>query len=304
LVDFLTQNEVTEIPTLYNSFKVAIDYSMFEDGKEIDRAQVIRPVGSVDKAFLLGTATTSENVYRRVKCFNPEIEFKVREAMPFGVIKTKKERYALKINNVSIFINKNEYTEVHQSTYEVAYDSDSTTVGSNFDDYILLYSLEHAGVELDPIVLNYVPRFLAVSLDVIFSDITVANNDNDINKILEENTEKKYDSSTSGSDGNGDTEIVTPSGGEEGDDSTVLIPDEDNKPIADGDYTPDEDGYYNYYEQCTETTPNALLVVEDTISDSVYNVDTMIKKSMVIADIEDIEVGDYVILREAIDGLD
>jgi hypothetical protein len=30
----------------------------------------------------------------------------------------------------------------------------------------------------------------------------------------------------------------------------------------------------------------------------------MIKKSMVIADIEDIEVGDYVILREAIDGLD
>jgi len=291
LVEYLKEEEITEIDSLQDFYKVCIDYSIFENGKEIDRAQVIRPIKSEDKILILGVATNSECVYRRVKTFKPEIDFKIKEIVPYGIMKTRNENYIVKINDIGIYESKREYREVHKSQYEVAYDSETTVVPANFEDFVLIYSLSQSGAEIAPVSLNYIPRIMEIVLDIVLTNYIVAYNDNDIFKILQENTEKKYHPVTP------DDGVESPEVGED----DILIPDEDNKPIADGEYEPDEDGYYSWYERCNETTPNSLLVVEDAIADSVYNVDTMIKKSMVIADVEDIEVGEYVLYREAID---
>ena len=79
-------------------------------------------------------------------------------------------------------------------------------------------------------------------------------------------------------------------------------PDDGHKP-ADGSIEPDDDGHYDWYERCNSTTPYALLVVSDTIDHTSYVPEIMIKRSLVLADIPDIQIGEYVIYREGIDSL-
>ena len=120
----------------------------------------------------------------------------------------------------------------------------------------------------------------------------VVYDDKTITDILIENIDKKYSE---------DTQPTDPEAPSDGSEDDILIPDDDPKKPADGDYEPDENGYYDWYERCKLTTPNALLVVEDLISDASYNVNTMIKKSMVVQDIPDIEVGEYALYSESLD---
>lgn len=290
LVDYLKTEQITEIQEIQNYFKIYVDYTAYENGREIDRASVVRPIKPLDKAYMLGVATNNECVYRRVKTFNPSIEFKMNNTLPHGIMSTQKTGYALKINNIAIFQDFSVEPEIHESTYEVSYGIGSSTIQSNLDNMKMIYSTQNEGIDIQEISLSFVPRTIEIAMDIILADYIVAYNDNNITQILLENIEAKYP-----------PEEDPPIAPDEPEDPGI-IPDPDDKPIADGDYTPDEEGYFSYYERCTETTPGALLVVEDLISDNLYNVDTMIKKSMVIADIDDIEVGEFVIFREALDG--
>lgn len=291
LTEYIKEQEITEIKEIQNYFNAYIDYTMFQDGREIDHAQVVRPIQPVDKALLLGVATNNECVFRRVKTFNPTIDFKLRSMVPHGIMKTSRENYVLKINNVAIFQSLHEFHEVHNSTYNVSYGMHSPTMISNLEDYVMVYSTYDAGIELQEISLRFVPRDITVALDVILSDYIVVYDDNTITNILLENIDKKYSTDDSEEPG---TEAP-----DDGSDDSILIPDDDTKPEADGNFEPDEDGYIDWYERCTDSTPSCLLVVEDLISDADYDPNTMIKKSMVIKDIEDIEVGEYVIYRES-----
>ena len=74
-------------------------------------------------------------------------------------------------------------------------------------------------------------------------------------------------------------------------------------PAADGDETPDADGHFDWYERCNSTTPDALLVVANDTPDETYDKSKMIKIKYILADIPDIQVGEYVIYREGIDSL-
>ena len=292
LVDYLKTEEITEIREIQNYFKIYVDYTAYENGREIDRASVVRPIKPLDKSYMLGVATNNECVYRRVKTFNPSIEFRMNDVLPHGIMSTQKNGYKLKINNIAIFQDFSEQPEIHESTYEVSYGIGSSTLQSNLDNMKMIYSTQNEGIDIQEISLSFVPRTIEIAMDVTLADYIVVYNDNDINKILIDNIESKYHPEE-------DDPPVTP---EDPDDPGSIIPDPEDKPSADGDYTPDEEGYFSYYERCNETTPDSLLVVEDLIPDTLYDTNTMIKKSMVLADIEDIEVGEYVVFREALDG--
>ena len=102
---YLRDKKITEINVVQNTYKVFIDYSIFEDGKEIDHSCVVKPIDPLDKVYLLGVATNNELVYRRVKTFNPKVEFKTNTLCPFGIMNTGAKRYAIKINNIVIFFS-------------------------------------------------------------------------------------------------------------------------------------------------------------------------------------------------------
>ena len=285
---FLRDKKITEIPIIQNTYKVFIDYSIFDDGKEIDHSAIIRPIDPLDKVYLLGVATNNELVYRRVKTFNPKIDFKTGTQCPFGIIHNATKRYSLKINNIVIFEDFNPVASVNNSVYDMPYAIDSMTIQASVHGMMQIFSTEAEGIDIAPADLTFVPRFVSVSLEIILANYIVAYDHNTIEQILIENIENKY--------GPDDSDPDVP---EDPENPGIIIPDEDKRPDADGDYTPDKNGYFAYYERCKETTPKALLVVEDLTPDQYYDISYMIKKSKVIKDIEDIEAGEYVIYRES-----
>jgi hypothetical protein len=116
-------------------------------------------------------------------------------------------------------------------------------------------------------------------------DYIVAYDDTEVINIIKDNIEKKYAPEPTPPDGSSDE---------------AHIPDSDKLPDADGSTTPDKDGYYNYYERCISTNPDALLVVEDLISPRVFDRRTMIRKKKVLLDIPDILIGEYVHFVEVV----
>lgn len=294
LVDMIITNKITEIRDIQNCYKVYIDYSVFENDQEVDHSIVFKPMEALDQAILLGVATNNECVFRRVKSFNPNIEFTLRNTMPHGIMGSSKKKYTLKINNVCIFEDFNRVLDPHEATYEHPYAVASCTVDHFVEDMALIYSTENEGIDLAPVSLEFMPRKVGVKMNITLANYIVAYDDGEINKLLIQNIKNKYDEEHNpGKDDDIDSGETGGNPGEGG-----MIPSEDKKPDADGNYTPDEDGYYTFYERCRETTPKSLLVVEDLIPDSAYDVDSMIKISKVIKDVPDISVGEYVIFRE------
>jgi hypothetical protein len=291
LVNFLKLNKVTEIKEVQNFFKIYVDYSAYEDGREIEHSAVIRPLAPMDKVVLLGVATNNECVYRRVKTFDPKIEFKLNNSLPHGIMSTQKTTYELKIHNIAIFQDFSNQHNVHESTYDVAYSIGSSTIQSSLDNMKIVYSTANEGINIQSINLSFMPRKIAIALDITLADYVVVYDDTTINKILVENIEAKYPPVEE------EDPPVIP---EEPEVPDVMIPDDDYHENGDGEYDPNDDGYFSYYERCTSTTPNRLLVVEDLTPDGYYNQTTMIKKFKVVPDIEDIEVGEYVIFRESL----
>ena len=290
LVDMIVTNKITEIRDIQNCYKAYIDYSVFEDKKEVDHSVVLKPIEALDQAILLGVATNNECVFRRVKTFSHTIDFTLRNTLPHGIMGSSKKNYTLKINNLCIFQDFNRILDPHQATYEHPYAVASCTVDHFVEDMALIYSTENEGMDIQPVELEFMPRRVTVKIDLTLADYIVAYDDGEINKLLIQNIKNKYDEDNPGKDDDIDSGN-TGSGG-------IMIPDKDDRPDADGNYTPDEDGYYEYYERCKETTPNALFVVEDLIPDGSYDTRTMIRISKVVKDVPDISVGEYVIFRE------
>lgn len=290
MINHLMSKEITEVKMIENFFKIYIDYTMFEDGREIEHSTVIKPIKPIDKVALLGIATNNECVYRRVKTFDPKINFRVRNTLPFGIMQDKRSRYTFKINNIAIFQDFNSRNEIHESTYEVPYGMASSTIQANLNEMVLIYATHNEGIDIQEINLDFVPRVVEVSMDIILGNYIVAYDHDAIDDILKENIKNKYPVDS-------DTDVDEPE-----EDEGTLIPDDESNKEADGNYEPNEDGFFDYYEVCNKTTPGALLVVEDLMPDNIYDSTKMIRKSLLLKDLPDIEIGQYVIYRESFVG--
>lgn len=279
---------VTEIDTIPNFYKIHIDYSIFVEGCEIDHNVQIKPIQHSDVAILLGIGTNDEDVFRRVKSFHTTVDLRMRNKVPYGVTAKKNSDVILKINDVSIYQATKEQSCgcAHQSIYETPFSVNSSTVRSDLDEMIMVYSSNFDGVEFEDLNIPFVPNKVELIFDMILTNFMVVYDNKTIEEILKYNLEQKYEPDI-------DTGLPLP-------DPPFIIPDPDPSVAGDGSMEPDEDGYSEYYERCQRTTPKGLLVVEDAISDGDYIVGQMIRKRKVIKDIPDITVGEYVIHREVI----
>lgn len=288
LTDFLKRERITEIFTLQNFFKIYVDYSLYDGKREIEHSAIIRPINPIDQVLVLGVATNNESVYRRVKTFDPTIEFRTRSMLPHGIMDTKSNGYTMRIHGIAIFQDKNR-PEVHKTLYEVPYTIGSPTLNSALEDMIMIWSSEVEGIRFKDAKVTFTPRVIRLRMEIVMANMIEVYSDSEIKSILRHNMEGKYPIHP-------DPIIPPDIPGDPG----HMIPPEDDKRPADGSYRPNRDGYFDYYERCNSTTPDALLVVESNIPDGNYEPETMIRKWMVQKDIPDIQVGEYVIYRESV----
>ena len=289
MVEYLKTQKVTDIPVLPNFYVLYVDYSIFDGNKEIEHSCCIRPVGPEDKIYPLGVATNNETVYRRVKDLHQTIEIRTRVPIPHGISMRPSTRksYGLKINNIIVYLDSYGDKDRHESTYENPYGGNTSTLLGKLDTLKPIFSTDSEGLDFDISSVTFMPRVITMDIEVILGNIIVAYTSNEVDKIIQDNLNDKYD------------EDIPTDPGEEGGDEGTLIPDPETRPSADGSEDPDDDGWFDYYERCTSTNPNRLLVVEDELSDAYYKEDEMVRQKDVIEDIPDIEIGEYVIYNEA-----
>ena len=295
MVESLKSNFTTEIPKISDQYIVYIDYTIYNDNdKEINHSCTSKRLETEDAILPLGCAFNNEMVYRRVKSFNPKIEFSVTNHVPFGIMGTSYgKKYTMKINDIAIMqsidtLNAECYN-IHNSMEGNSYDYQSHSIATMLKYNIPVYSSAMAGIELGEFTVSFYPRKVVLDLHLVLANLIVAYDDQKIKDILVENMEHKYPPKPG--------EEPDPDPGESGggtEDDDPVFPDPDEKDPADGNYDADENGFYYYYEKCLGTNPDALLVVEDTIPDNRYDPDTMVHQKDVLADVPDAEVGGYV----------
>lgn len=285
LFQFLKKNKVTEVPNVYNYFKVYIDYSITNGKEEVEHSAVIKPIIPVDKVMPLGVASNNECVYRRVKTFAGNIEFRLKNRLPHGIISSKETSYKIKIHNIAIFQSLYNTEEVHNSIYGVPYTIGSSSLNACLDGHVLVYSTSEAGLEIMDGNIGFQPRILDINLNITLDNMVVVYNDIDVKIIIQDNLNTKYPPA----------EPEVPDNPSEGSST-----DYETKVPADGNFCPDKDGYIDWWERCEEGTPNGLQVVENDVPNDHYDPDKMIRQKMIIRDIPDIAIGEYVIYRETI----
>jgi len=292
MINYLKDNLITEIESVQDTFKVAIDYTICNSSCELDHSVAIKPLSPSDAAIILGVATNNEGVYRRVKTFGQEIEFGISNPLPLGIMATNPGSYSFKINDITIYQDLSPISgTLHNSIYKKSCCCRSTTVGDSLSKFAAIFSTSALGIEIQQLSIPFIPRKVFVNLYMCLANLIEAYDDTEVNNILIENIENKYEPDKPDEPG--------PNPGGDGDDEGKL-PDADKYPDANGNEVPDANGWYDYYEKCLSTNPNALLVVEDLISDASYDSTKMIRKRKVILDIPDVAVGDYVRYVEAV----
>ena len=188
LTDWITDKKIKSIDTLQNYYKVYIDYSVYQDNAEIEHSQIVRPLDVEDTAVILGVNKDNETVYRRVKSFNPKIDFRLRNPLPHGITQSSKCRYRLKINNVGIFQEKNETVNVrHNSVYDVPFYIPSSVMNTTLDESVLVYSSYNLGVDIQDIDLDYIPRVIEISMFITLTNFVAVYDDLKIEELVNQN---------------------------------------------------------------------------------------------------------------------
>ena len=189
-IDWIKTKNIKSIDTLQNYYKVYMDYSVYQDNAEIEHAQLVRPLDVEDTAIILGVNRANETVYRRVKSFNPKIDFRLRNPLPHGITQSSKCRYRLKINNIGIFQEKNEPADIHHnSTYDIPFYIPSSVMNTTLDESVLVYSSYNLGVDIQDIDLEYIPRIIEVTMLITLTNFVVVYDDLKIQELIKANVE-------------------------------------------------------------------------------------------------------------------
>ena len=276
----LKDNKVTEIPYINNRFMLYVDYSAYDaNGTEVIHNVVTKEVQGVNTFYPLGVSTESELLYKEILTIKDSMEFTVKTAYPMGIMKScSKDTYKIQINDISVYqdyIHGSSYEDKHYSCCENCYAYGSYTISSMLDGMAKIYSTNDEGLLISAAEVPFTPRKVTIHFTIALDNLIVAYNDKEVIRIIMENmiNEKYPESEHSCCHPHAPNEIY---------------------PKADGDFTPDENGRYDYYQIVSRQTEGSLVVVDDDFPCKEYDPNDMIHISMVIADIPNIKVGQCV----------
>lgn len=194
MVDYLTENKVTEIPILQDRYKMSIDYSLIDPstGEEFTRLAAVDEVKANDKLLPCGVSNNNDLLYKRVKVFENMREFLMRERRHFGVNKIKNMNFIMKINDISIFQYKDGDADMdHPSISKISYLYNSDTINSVLENMVLVFSSHDEGIDIGRIQLNFLPRVIHTRFKVVLDNEIVAYSSSEITEIIRNNIADK-----------------------------------------------------------------------------------------------------------------
>lgn len=276
MIQFLKDHKVTQIDHIQNRYVLFMDYSILdENGKEVNHNVTTKDVTPIDAVHPLGVGRDNELVYKQIKFFDTEFTFNVKNDYPFGIMRDcRNTKYQMRINDLSVYqdlIYGSRFEDNHYSCMENCYAYGSHTIATVLKNMKRIYSTMEDGITISAVEVPFVPRSITVCLKVALDNCIVAYDIEDVKSVITENVVNKYN----------------PSKEEE-------IPEGESYPKADGETAPNEEGFYDYYMKVEKDTPDALLVVEDELKGELYDTAKMIHKEMVLFDLPDIQIGEYV----------
>lgn len=287
MIQYLINKQVTEIPSIQNRYVLYMDYSVFnENGNEINHNVVTKDIEAIDMFYPLGVNMSSELIYKQVKAFDSEISFTTKNAMPMGIMRdTCHDMYNMKINDISIYqdlLYGSKFVDKHYSSIENCYACGSRTIQSSLKNMKKIFSTYDNGLIISAVEVPFIPRRIYINLHMALDNTIVVYDDSTIQQIIIENIYQNNQNQPTSPDCESHNCYSCPN-----------IPDGEKFPKSDGNYIPNN-GKYDYYARVTSDTVDALLVVEDDLTGENYDKDVMIHKSMVINDIPDIVINEYV----------
>lgn len=266
MIRILREDNVTEIDKVYNNYTVAVDYTIYDsDNCEISHSIAIKPMKNSDFIYPLGVNSDNECVYKQIKSLTVDLDWEVIDKLPYGIICNANKKTTLVINDISIYQDTHDSEDVnnHPSIYSHPFRCNSCTIDTSLENKILVYSTKKENIEIQPIIVDFKPRFFEASITFDLSNIIVIYDDETIKNILTEN-------------------IKIRDGLVDNNDAETSI---DEEPV--------EKTYV--YERSTNDNSLSVRVVEDAYPEEYFDSSTMVHKSDVLEDIPDITVGEYVI---------
>lgn len=275
MVEYLTENRITDVPTIGNKYLLFMDYSIYnEKGTEVNHNVVTKEIEASDVFYPLGVNQQSELIYKQIKSFNSELSFISKNCHPMGIMRdTSGDMYTMKINDIVLFqdmLHDSNCGDKHYSCQENCYACGSATIKSQIENMKKIFSTYDNGLIIAAVEVPYIPRKIVVNLRMAIDNTIVVYDDSVIKQILIENIYLNKQ-----------------------DEDNANIPDGEIYPPSDGSTT-EVNGKYDYYAKVASDTVGALIVVDDDVVGDDYDTSTMIHKSMVINDIPNIEINEYV----------
>ena len=188
IVTKLNDEKIKEIKNIQNRFKLYIDYSIIDSTLcEVEHSIKIVPLQPIDALYPLGVSQDNETVYRQVKIFKPNVEFKVSPAMPYGIINTKKSSFRFQVNNIAVYQDFNSVLDDHPSIYNRPFIYGSETVESSLENMAIIYSTVNEGVAFQPVLIPFTQGRVIVSPEIVLSNLVLAYSKEAIDNIIEKN---------------------------------------------------------------------------------------------------------------------
>ena len=275
MINYITNNELTEIDTVQNRFLMYLDYSVYnENNTELNHNVATKELEPIDAIYPYGVDKEEQLMYKQVKSFGGDIEFAIKNRYPYGIMyDNSKVRYRLVINDISLYqdlINRNSFCDVHYSADGNTYAYGSHTISETLNGLKKIYSSYDNGLVINAVDIPFVPRSITIHFNIAVDNIIVVYDNQTVRDAIIANIVKKH-----------------PNAG------TAEIPDGEKYPQSDGS-TAENNGYYDYWKKVSKDEVGALQVVSDDVTGDKYNTSTMIHISMVLKDIPDAVEGDYV----------
>lgn len=187
IVEFVKDNNITEIPLVSNSVKVSLDYTL-EDirGNIIDEGVRIIPCDLSDSSFSLDIDNTNKCSYRASKNTNVSFNIKIsRKNSELTHFAGQRDTYVFIINDISVRGGETGNV-IGPSLRDTTMRRSSSTVSSVYNKSILLFSSLQVGMNFEYFEVPSQCNTIEVMASIILPICKTANND-DITIAIQNN---------------------------------------------------------------------------------------------------------------------
>lgn len=165
--DVIPRYEIKKIEGLIDLFKIVIDYSIYEDGKQIESASVMKPIDYTNKVILRGVDVDNRFTYDKVREFRSKIKFSPKNHGSLGITKRRPNEYKIKIEDIEIYQYTDKSFQENPSMYEFPHHKDCGILNVDTKYGVKIYSSKDNEEDIKAMRLKLIPRILELDMFIL-----------------------------------------------------------------------------------------------------------------------------------------